>query len=164
MGNQNKNKQLLNKKNKMMKSLAIFAAIMAQQDSNPGLHRLLSAVPTILTIDSHPRYVKIDYDPEFFEWNTTDQVYKRTLPDGTVIEKDSRFELYEDLEQSEIIDNPGVCTSCALRIKSRPAFWEAESLRATVQQELDLERSQANTLSDQIETQSDKKAALQWTT
>merc|ERR1712048_1471400 len=133
MGNQNKNKQLLNKKNKMMKSLAIFAtnfaATMAQQDSNPGLSRLLSAASTTSATSSQPLYVQIDSDPEFFEWNETDQLYRRTVG-GTVIERYSRFELYKDLEQSEMVDYPSVCTNCVLRIRTRPAFWEAESLRA----------------------------------
>merc|ERR1712060_576026 len=115
-----RNKQQLNFNNKMMKSLAIFATnfavAIAEQDSNPGLSRLLNAASTTQAVDSHPQYVQIDSDPEFFEWNETDQVYQRTMPDGTVLEKDSRFELYEDLQQSHMIDYPGVCTQCVLRI------------------------------------------------
>merc|ERR1712060_187285 len=133
-----RNKQQLNFNNKMMKSLAIFATnfavAIAEQDSNPGLSRLLNAAQTTSTVDSHPQYVQIDSDPEFFEWNATDQVYRRTLPDGEVIEKDSNFELYEDLRQSRMVDNPGVCSNCVLRIRTRPAFFEAETLRATAQQ------------------------------
>lgn len=61
-----------------------------------------------------------------------------------------------------MIDNPGVCTQCVLRIRTRPAFWEAETLRATAQDELDTSRAEADTLRSQNEMQNDELAAIQW--
>lgn len=76
-----------------------------------------------------------------------------------------------------MIDNPGVCSNCVLRIRTRPAFWEAERLRAATQEELHTKQAalyvkqvelnakaaEANALRSQLETKrNDEIAAIQW--